>query len=97
MIEHDRLIDYKGPFPFLWVLSTIPPNYLNGVILPLDFILWCTKWSGQYVFLSPQLFNVIITQGTRKISNADLKKALLDHLSKSSTGLPSPPIPHQQP
>ena len=65
------------------VLSTIPQKYLNEI--------------RQYVFLSFQLFNLIITQDTRKISNGDLRKALLDHLSKSSTGLPSPPIPHQQP
>ena len=65
------------------VLSTIPQKYLNEIRL--------------YVFLSFQLFNLIITQDTRKISNTNLGKALLDHLSKSSTGLPSPPIPHQQP
>ena len=80
------------------VLLTIPSKYLNELISTLDLILWCTKWNEWSVFLSFQLLNhhaSRITQGTRKISNTNLKKALLDHLSKSSTGLPSPPIKYE--
>ena len=50
MIEHDSLIDYKGPFPFLWVLSTIPPNYLNEVISQLDLILWWQNGADSMFF-----------------------------------------------
>ena len=92
------MLSYQVPwvhFHSFSVLLTISPKYLNELISTLDLLLWCTKWNEWSVFLSFQLLNLIITQGTRKISNDNLKKALLDHLSKSSTGLPYPPIKYE--
>ena len=89
MVENERLIDYKGPFPFFFGFSTIPPKYLNEVI-------WTLIGCNPVVYKMERSVCFSLSS-TRKINKADLKKALLDHLSKSSTGLPFPPIPHQQP